>query len=189
MLSQVNQNTRSLRHGKRYLLFASPLTCINWWRLCIDEAQMVESVNKVTEMVGHLKSTYRWAITGTPIGKSLKGMSNFFGSILFIAELFFLIVNNLLSDLYGLTTFLGIEPFTSSYHPFENLLSSKQTHLHTLFAHIMRRKTKNDVSSQLNLPELKVNLKLLSFTPVEGYFYQYTHSIAEKTFLQKIKTV
>ena len=34
---------RSLRYNKRYIALPSPLTGVLFWRICLDEAQMVES--------------------------------------------------------------------------------------------------------------------------------------------------
>lgn len=69
--------TRNLRHAKRYYSFVTPLTCINWWRVCIDEAQIVETFNRVSQMTSHLKHVHSWAVSGTPIGKSLHGITPF----------------------------------------------------------------------------------------------------------------
>jgi E3 ubiquitin-protein ligase SHPRH len=63
------------------------LTRINWWRLCLDEAQMVESnSSSATEMAMRLYARYKWCITGTPIQRRL-------------------------DDLFGLVRFLRVNPF------------------------------------------------------------------------------
>jgi E3 ubiquitin-protein ligase SHPRH len=63
-----------LRHVKRFLAPPSPLPCVQWWRLCLDEAQMVECTgSKTAEMARRLGAVHRWAITGTPIQKSMQG--------------------------------------------------------------------------------------------------------------------
>lgn len=69
-----NQNTSRLRHSKKYNYPQSPLPCIKWWRICLDECQAVEcGKSKVSEMTLCLKSVHKWAITGTPVQKSLCG--------------------------------------------------------------------------------------------------------------------
>ena len=63
------------------------MTRLKWWRVCLDEAQMVENVTaRAAEMALTLRATHRWCISGTPIQRGL-------------------------DDLYGLVRFLGAEPF------------------------------------------------------------------------------
>lgn len=66
----------------------SPLLKLDWWRVCLDEAQMVQSgVTSAAQLVAELPAVHRWAITGTPIDKSF-------------------------NDLFGLFCFLNFEPYT-----------------------------------------------------------------------------
>ena len=57
---------RLLRHG-RVQVEVSPLLQVTWWRVCLDEAQMVESATaKAAEMALKLSTCNRWCVTGTP---------------------------------------------------------------------------------------------------------------------------
>ena len=68
------QGTRKLRHKKKYAALPCPLLALNFWRLCIDEAQMVESDStKLAEMALRITAKYRWCVTGTPLQKSIEG--------------------------------------------------------------------------------------------------------------------
>lgn len=43
----------------------------------MDEGQTIENTNnKISEMTSCLKSVHKWAMTGTPIQKSLNGNTN-----------------------------------------------------------------------------------------------------------------
>lgn len=95
----------------------------------------------------------------------------------------------IIADLYGLTTYLRMKPFILSDVYWNVLLSRDQSLLHRLFAYLMRRKTKEEVNDQLNLPELTVNIQWLSFPPTEGYFYNRTYEQLRDVFLRKILAV
>jgi hypothetical protein len=59
----------ALRHNKRYKVPESPLLQLHWWRLVLDEAQMVGGgLSNVAVMAERLNAWHRWVVTGTPIG-------------------------------------------------------------------------------------------------------------------------
>lgn len=72
----------SLRYRKKYDVIPTPLPRLVWWRVCLDEAQMVEgSATKAAEMALRLRSVNRWCVTGTPISR---GVEDLFGLLLFL---------------------------------------------------------------------------------------------------------
>lgn len=81
-LTQVNCMTQ---------VIPTPLTRLWWWRVCLDEAQMVESSTaKAAEMASKLAARHRWCITGTPLSRGLE-------------------------DLYGLFYFLKAAPLSEKF--------------------------------------------------------------------------
>ena len=50
---------RSLRATKRYPVPESPLTTIRWWRLILDEAQMVGPMSAAGTMVARVRAENR----------------------------------------------------------------------------------------------------------------------------------
>lgn len=97
----------SLRDRKRYAAMSCPLVHIEWWRVCLDEAQMVENVNwSFSKMAQMLPAVNRWCVSGTPIPKSLQGKM-----VEYNQQLHWLTFSESV-DLYGLVCFLDIDPIT-----------------------------------------------------------------------------
>ncbi|KAL8154369.1 hypothetical protein V2J09_012129 [Rumex salicifolius] len=149
---------RLMRYKKRYPVIPTPLTRIYWWRVCLDEAQMVESsTTAATEMALRLHAKYRWCITGTPIQSKL-------------------------DDLYGLLKFLKASPFDVLRwwtdvirQPYERGDTRAMEFTHVLFRHIMWRSSKESVADELKLPPQEECLSWLSFSAIEEHFYQRQH--------------
>ncbi|KAF5771200.1 putative DNA helicase chromatin regulator PHD family [Helianthus annuus] len=149
---------RPLRYQKRYPVIPTLLTRIFWWRLCLDEAQMVEgNTTAATEMAMRLHAMYRWCVTGTPIQREL-------------------------DDLYGLLRFLKANPYDIRklwvdviMDPYEGGDAGAIEFTHNLLKQIMWRSSKAHVADELLLPPQEECLSWLSLTPIEEHFYQRQH--------------
>ncbi|XP_039834097.1 E3 ubiquitin-protein ligase SHPRH-like isoform X4 [Panicum virgatum] len=150
---------RFLRFQKRYPVVPTVLTRIHWWRLCLDEAQMVESSKtSVTEMAMRLHAQHRWCVTGTPIQRRL-------------------------DDLFGLLRFLRTSPF-DTYRwwvdiirdPYEKGDRIAMNYAHNFFREIMWRSSKVHVSGELQLPPQEECFSWLIFSSIEEYFYKKQHA-------------
>eukprot|EP01133_Synstelium_polycarpum_P006557 gene6557-7601_t len=129
----------------------SPLTCIKFWRICLDEAQMVVSS---TSMALRLESTYRWALSGTPIGRKL-------------------------DDLHDFVAFIGLGPLADKFW-WKHAISAKYAEdagvanrLHDMLQVVMRRTNKAHVADELHLPPQRdKDTRLLVFSMVERFYYR-----------------
>lgn len=143
---------RQLRQTKKFEYPPSPLIHIKFWRVILDEAQMVENANtRPAQMVQTLPACHRWGCTGTPIEK---------GSI---------------QHLYGLIFFLGIYPYTI-YENFNGLWneyrSGKPEKLIQFLSKIMWRTCKKDIENEIEIPPQKVIfITLLIFYFLIHFFF------------------
>lgn len=148
----VNLGEKKLRKRSIYRYPESPLKCVHFWRVCVDESQLVSwKGGKLGEMCSHISARAWWHISGTPL-------------------------NDFMDELYGFVKTLGIQPFTSE-SVFKKCLKMWDVYsggvgelrsqpLYQLFRQIMWRNTKDSVKEQLSLPpveEKTINITLSQF--------------------------
>ena len=158
---------RRFRNPKRYMAMPSPITCIQWWRICLDEAQMIESTRaKTAEMALRLSGVNKWCVTGTPVGKSL-------------------------NDLYGLLLFLQYDPYlVESWWKlgvFEPYCSGDKGPMLNVLRSILWRTCKRDVLDQIDIPDQKNEIHWLQFSPVEEHFYRRQHIDISRDVVAKLR--
>lgn len=162
-----SQLGRRFRYPKRFMATPSPLPCVEWWRVCLDEAQMVEcTTNKTADMALRLAATNRWCVTGTPVQKTV-------------------------NELQGLLMFLGVDPYWVAQW-WNRCLFVPYCHgikepLHNVVAQYMWRTAKKDVIHQIDIPPQLEEVHWLSFTRVEEHFYQRLHIECSYDAQQRLK--
>ncbi|NXA37714.1 SHPRH ligase, partial [Eudromia elegans] len=164
-----SEDGRRFRNQKRYMAIPSPLVAVEWWRICLDEAQMVECTTaKAAEMALRLSGVNRWCVSGTPVQRGLE-------------------------DLYGLVLFLGVDPYWVK-HWWDQLLyrpycRKNPRPLYSLIAKIMWRSAKEDVIDQIQIPPQTENVHWLHFSPVERHFYHRQHDVCCQDALAKLRKI
>ncbi|KAF4455255.1 hypothetical protein F53441_2405 [Fusarium austroafricanum] len=139
---------RSRRHARVYERPKSPLVQISWWRICLDEAQMIESgYSQAAKVARVLPRVNAWGITGTPVKDDIE-------------------------DLQGLLLFLQYEPYCSVNHVWLDLIRNHKPAFQRLFNTITLRHTKSLVRDELVLPPQKRFVISMPFTAVEEQHYQ-----------------
>ena len=128
----------------------SPLTRVDWWRVVLDEAQMVEGLSNATKMARRLRAHIRWCVTGTPV--SSRG----------------------LEDLADLAAFLHAAPMDdpAAWRWVERAYAcGEMAPLRRFARSVMWRSTKAEVESELQLPAQSENREMVCFSAVERHFY------------------
>ncbi|XP_068436986.1 E3 ubiquitin-protein ligase SHPRH isoform X2 [Clinocottus analis] len=164
-----SEDGRRFRNQKRYMAIPSPLVAVEWWRICLDEAQMVECPTaKAAEMALRLASVNRWCVSGTPVQRGLE-------------------------DLYGLVLFLGVDPYWVKhwwvrllYRPYRR---GNTEPLYSVIAQLLWRSAKKDVIDQIQIPPQTEEVHWLHFSPVEGHFYRRQHEVCSRDALVKLRKI
>ena len=155
---------RPMRRQKRYQIIPTPLTRLKWWRVCLDEAQMVEtSTAAAAQMALKLHTRHRWCVTGTPVSKGLE-------------------------DLYGLLLFLGVDPYSDRKwwqlaleRPLAEGSAAALGRAKKLLqplkdgGGLLWRTRKQDVARELGLKPQHVVVHRLRLSAVERHFYKRQH--------------
>lgn len=158
----ASQVHRVQRAPPRYIKPTSPLLKVDWWRVCLDEAQMVQSgVTIAARLVGQLTTTHRWAITGTPIDKSV-------------------------NDLCGLFRFLGFEKNRDLRWAYERYTSGESDELIEELWPIMWRTCKTqDILDEIDIPKQTEIVHFITPSDLELYFYNEQFVSCFQAFQEK----
>ncbi|KAH8879624.1 hypothetical protein GQ53DRAFT_28282 [Thozetella sp. PMI_491] len=140
---------RSRRNARQYERPKSPLAEISWWRICVDEAQMVENATSNAAILARiLPRTNAWGITGTPVKDDTQ------------------------KDLRGLLSFLRFEPYASDPHIWKHISTRDKDLFRRLFDLISMRHTKSLVRAEIAIPPQRRYVITMPFTAVEEQHYQ-----------------
>lgn len=163
--TKTNSKENVLRRERKHLTATSPLTYLKWWRVCLDEAQMVESQkSQCTQMVKTFSTVHRWAVTGTPIEKSI-------------------------NNLYGLLFFLDLVPY-SEFHIWrriaEPFLSNRNSEpLVDVLKRVMWRTCKRHVLDQIQIPPQTQKCHKIIMSDVQMVFYREQHEVCQRAFRER----
>ncbi|CAO2649018.1 Nn.00g099670.m01.CDS01 [Neocucurbitaria sp. VM-36] len=135
---------RSFRHGKRHERRNSPLVGLSWWRVCLDEAQMIESgVSQAATVARIIPRCNAWAVSGTPLRKDVQ-------------------------DLRGLLIFLRCDAFANNKAVWSRL---DKASFKAIFGQLALRHTKDKIRDELQLPPQKRVVITVPFTAIEEQHY------------------
>lgn len=145
----VDPPDRSLRRrSQTYTRPRSPLVRMHWWRVCLDEAQMVESgVSAAATVASLLPRENAWAVSGTPLRKNVQ-------------------------DLFGLLIFLRYRPYCDSSTIWNRLVEQYRDDFKELFGRIALRHTKDMIRGELRLPPQRRVVLTMPFTTIEEQNYK-----------------
>jgi len=166
----------TFRRKRRRRAAPSPLVDVEWWRLVIDEAQMAESTTAMAaQMCQKLRCVHRWAVTGTPINRSLNDLQ---GLLVFLKAQPYCNRNNWRRDVLDPLTGNAILP------PFSVALKRLGETVGPLFW----RKTKAEVKNELGLPPQKELVVRVNFSEVEAYNYDRLKSDCQGKALSALRS-
>ena len=137
---------RNLRHEKKHEKRLSPLTQIDFWRVVLDEAQILESgISNAAKVASIIPRQLAWCVSGTPARNP--------------------------KDLFGLLVFLQYKPYCQLPLLWERLVNQHRQILTGMFRDITLRHTKSQIKDDLQLPRQKRIVITVPFTTIEEQHY------------------
>ena len=138
---------RATRSGNIYKRQRSPLVTLDWWRVVLDEAQMIESgVSNAAKVARLIPRQNAWAVSGTPVRKDAE-------------------------DLRGLLIFLRIEPYAGSQRLWNRMVTCYPQVFQRIFNTLALRHTKETIRQEITLPPQKRMVVNMAFSQIEEQNY------------------
>lgn len=138
---------RPLRHEKRYVKRLSPMTRVIWFRIVLDEAQMLENgVNNAAKVATSIPRENSWCVSGTP-------------------------VKNNDNDILGLLLFLRHQPYCSIPKFWNRLVTEHQDVFKQIVGRLALRHTKELIKDEIALPAQKRVVITVPFNHIEEQHY------------------
>ncbi|KAL8706454.1 MAG: hypothetical protein Q9201_000509 [Fulgogasparrea decipioides] len=138
---------RTFRHQKKYKRRLSPLTQVKWWRVVLDEAQMIESgVSNAAKVAQLIPRHNAWCVSGTPVRKNSQ-------------------------DLRGLLVFLRFPPYCYSAQLWDRLIAERRDIFRQIFRTIALRHTKEQIKDDVQLPPQRRVVITVPFSQIEEQHY------------------
>lgn len=135
---------------------SSPLVMVEFWRLILDEVQMVGGTfSNICKIATRIPRFHSWGVSGTPI-------------------------KNNIGDLNSLLSFLQIRPF-GNHKTWNNLMENPSDFI-KLFSELSLRHTKEMVKDDIHIPPQQKYLLSVPFGPVEQNNYEELY----KNFLREV---
>eukprot|EP01043_Picozoa_sp_COSAG02_P028592 COSAG02_NODE_1741_length_11107_cov_3.665425_2_plen_1021_part_00 len=138
---------------------SSALLCCQWWRVVLDEAQMVfNAAAQAAVLAGELWRVNGWCSTGTPMG-------------------------NKTDDIHGLLCFLDHDPFADKQtldkvllKPYSQQNPRALLQMRGLMARFMWRRSKAHVEDEINLPPCFDKVSVVRLGQIERTLYDTLHA-------------
>ena len=138
---------RTLRHEKKYERRESLLTSISWWRVVLDEAQMIEGgTNNAAKVATLIARENAWCVSGTPVKKDF-------------------------NDIFGLLLFLRYRPYCEMPKLWRRLVLQHKPLFQRLVKQLTLRHNKDQIKDELTLPAQKRVVITMPFSHIEEQHY------------------